>query len=86
MSNQPNFLIFDPLIDPIEDIIKIREKALQLYAEGKTIMEYDGEGTRFQRQFVDSVSNVLAQTRNFLKQVDPQKYGYILDRVKQVRI
>jgi uncharacterized Fe-S cluster-containing radical SAM superfamily protein len=79
-------LILDPRIDSIEDVLHIRREALKLYAEGKTIMEYHGEGASFKREFVDEIAEILWKTRIFLKQADPEKYGYIIRSTKQIRV
>ena len=68
----------DVHIDSIETVLLIREKALQLYAEGKTILEWTGEGTSTKKAFVAPIKEILEETRWFLKNADPKTYGYPL--------
>lgn len=79
------YQFLDPLIDSIDTVLSIREKALQLYAEGKTLLEWQGEGTSGKRVFVAPVEKILAETRMFLKQADPATYGYPITRMKVFR-
>lgn len=70
-------ILFDPIIDSEESILAIRAAAITIAAEGKTIMEYNGEGTSYTRKFTLPVEQVLSETRYCLKQINPQKYGFI---------
>ena len=72
-------ILFDPIIDSEESILAIRNLAMQLLStEGpKTVMEYNGEGTSYTRKFTLPVEQVLSETRYCLKQINPQKYGFI---------
>jgi hypothetical protein len=75
-NNATKGLLFDPIIDTEASILTIRAAALALVAEGKTIMEYNGEGTEYKRRFTLPVEQVLSETRYCLKQINPQKYGW----------
>lgn len=77
--------LFDPKIDSIETVLAIRAKALQLYAQGNTVMEWTGEGTSAKKAFVAPIMEILAETRWFLKNADPQTYGYPLTTKKIFR-
>lgn len=83
MMTQYQFL--DPLIDDIDVVLEIRAQALKLYAEGKTLIEWQGEGTSGKRVFVAPIEKILAETRMFLKQKDPATYGYPITRMKVFR-
>ena len=82
-TTQYQFL--DPLIDSIDLVLEIRAAALRLYSEGKTILEWESEGVSGKRVFVAPIQQILAETRYFLKQADPNTYGYPLTRMKVFR-
>ena len=79
------YIYLDPLIDTEADVLAMRKKATLLMQEGKTTMEWTGEGTSAKKAFVCPVLDILAETRYFLKSKNPQKYGYITTRNKQIR-
>lgn len=81
---QFNFL--DPLIDSEEEVLCIRKTALKLYTEGKTIIEYTGEGTSAGRSFVAPIESILAETRRCLKLMNPQKYGHVVRQSNMLRL
>jgi hypothetical protein len=83
-TTQYQFL--DPLIDDVDTVLAIRQAALKLYQEGKTIMEWSGEGTDVSREFVAPVEKILAETRMFLKQAMPDVYGYPIRNARVFRI
>jgi hypothetical protein len=83
-TTQYQFL--DPTIDTEDDILAIRAAAMALYKEGKSIIEWEGEGTRAKRAFVAPIEKILAETRMALKQGWPDKYGYPVNRVRPFRI
>lgn len=74
------FIYLDPLIDTEEAVLAIRAAAMALMQEGKTTMSWVGEGTQASKAFVAPVMDILMETRNFLKQKNPQKYGFIATR------
>lgn len=57
------------------DILAIRDKAVAMLKEGKTIMSYSDTGTSVSKQFVMPVKEVLAECRMALSQLDPEVYG-----------
>lgn len=76
----------DPLIDDVEMVLAIRANALKLLSQGVVRMEYTAEGTEWKKEFAAPVQAVLAETRAFLKNYDPQKYGYIARSSRQIRM
>lgn len=80
------YQFLDPLIDSIDDVLAIRQAALNLYKEGKTIMKWAGEGNEAERQFTAPIQQILAETRYFLKQADPATYGYPITKSRIFRI
>ena len=78
------FYLFDPAIDDIDTVLAIRAKALQLMLEGKTVMNWSGEGTSAEKQFTMPITKVLEETRYYLKQKDPATYGYPIIQVKPI--
>ena len=86
MSDLQSYLLLDPMIDDISDVLKIRAEALKLYREGKTFMKFSGEGTEAESEFVAPVERILAETRAFLKAADPMTYGFVVRRSQQIRI
>jgi hypothetical protein len=58
------------------DILAIRDKAVAMLKEGKTILSYSpGDGSSVSKQFVMPVKEVLAECRMALQQLDPDTYG-----------
>lgn len=57
------------------DIVAIRDKAVAMLKEGKTIMSYSDSGTNVSKQFVMPVKEVLAECKYALQQLDPDTYG-----------
>ena len=76
----------DPNIDSEEDVLKIRKAAMCAAAEGLEIMKWAGNGTEVEKQRVWNVAEVLAETRTFLKRVNPQAYGAIVRQSTVVRM
>lgn len=79
------YQFLDPQIDSIESVLEIRATAMQLYAEGKTILEWGGEANSTRKGFVAPIERILAETRMFLKQADPATYGFPLRNYKVFR-
>jgi len=57
------------------DILAIRDKAVSMLKEGKTIMSYSDSGTNVNKQFVMPVKEVLAECKMALQALDPDTYG-----------
>lgn len=57
------------------DILAIRDKAVAMLKEGKTIMSYSDSGTNVSKQFTMPVKEVLAECKMALQQLDPDTYG-----------
>ena len=57
------------------DILAIRDKAVSMLKEGKTIMSYSDSGTNVSKQFVMPVKEVLAECKMALQALDPETYG-----------
>ena len=57
------------------DILAIRDKAVAMFKEGKTIMSYSDSGSNVSKQFVMSPKEVLAECQHALKLLDPDTYG-----------
>lgn len=57
------------------DILAIRDKAVSMLKEGKTIMSYSDSGTNVNKQFVMPVKDVLGECLMALQQLDPETYG-----------
>lgn len=80
MPTNPPIGIFDPRIFSESDLLRLKERALCLLADGKTIMEYQGEGTNATRQFTMPINDMLAEIVWALKSINPGKYGPIATR------
>lgn len=83
-SNTAGFQL-DPLIDDVEDVLLIRAEALKAYKAGRQILEWTGEGTEVKKMWVAPVSEVLAETRRFLKLYDPSTYGHVVRQSTMLR-
>lgn len=79
------YLTLDVKIDSEEVVLDIRAKALALYAQGNTIMKWQGEGVSAEKSFVAPIKDILEETRIFLKSLNPAKYGYPLTNKKIFR-
>ncbi len=78
----PPMGIFDPKVFTEHDLLRLKERAFELLREGKTIMSYDGEGTSAGRQFTMPIADMLLEIVWSLKSINPQKYGYLANRVR----
>lgn len=78
------YLFLDPLIDDEATVLAIRAKALSLLQAGVTTLAWTGEGTSANKQFVAPVMDILNETRAFLKQKNPQRYGFLTSRSKVI--
>ena len=75
----------DPMIDEVEDVLQIRAAALAAYKAGRQILEWSGEGTEVTKMWVAPVTEVLAETRRFLKLYDPDTYGRVVRQSNMIR-
>ena len=82
MPVSPPLGIFDPKIFSETELLQIKAKCVCLLTEGKTIMTYSGEGTEAGRQFTMPPADMLAEVVWALKSINPQRYGYITQRVR----
>lgn len=78
------YIFLDPLIDTEESVLAIRARAMALLAQGITITSWQGEGTSASKQFTAPVMDILNETRAFLKQKNPQRYGFITNRSRVI--
>lgn len=74
------YLYLDPLIDDEATVLAIRAKAISLLQAGVTTLSWQGEGTSASKQFVAPCMDILNETRAFLKQKNPGRYGYLTSR------
>ena len=86
MSDSYHYNWLDPRIDSEADVLCIRKKAMELLREGTTVMSWQGQGTEANRQFTAPVSEILAETRYCLKQMNPIKYGPIVRQTQVLRL
>lgn len=78
------YLFLDPLIDDEATVLAIRARAIALLQAGIQTMSWTGEGTSASKQFVAPCMDILNETRAFLKQKNPVKYGYLTSRSKVI--
>lgn len=64
------------------EILRMRDTALKLITENKTIMTYAGEGTSATREFTMPIPELMAEITFALQSRWPAKYGWRADRVK----
>jgi hypothetical protein len=72
--------LLDPNIWTEQQLLALKDRCFELLLEGKTIMNYLGEGTSAGRQFVMPIPDMLQEITWSLKSQNPQKYGYRSDR------
>ena len=82
---ETNYCYFDIFIDSEEDVLLIRKKALELMRGGVKVMHWSGEGTESTKEFVAPVLEVLQETRQFLKTLNPGRYGYMTNSARMIR-
>ena len=70
-------VLLDPNILSEDELLNIYKSAVKLYAEGKTVMQWSGEGTESTKAFTAPIADILREARYALKQKNPAKYGYI---------
>jgi hypothetical protein len=61
------YKLLDPRIDDIDYVYSLRAKAQALLLEGKTLMEWSGEGSSGKKVFPVSVEVVLEETKWFIR-------------------
>jgi hypothetical protein len=86
MSDAYHYNWLDPIIDSEATVLAIRSQAMSLLRQGKTLMEWEGEGTSSKKAWVAPVSEILAETRYCLKQINPGKYGAIVRQTQVLRL
>lgn len=74
--------IFNTL--PIDTVVAIQQKAVALILEGKTIMEWSGEGTSATKQFTMPITDILEECSYTLRSLDPATYGNLLIQIKPI--
>lgn len=84
-SNTSGFQL-DPLIDSIDEVLEIRAAAIRAMKDGRVVLEWQGNGTSAKKEFVAPVSEILAETRTFLKLADPDTYGHIVRQSNVLRL
>jgi len=57
------------------DILAIRDKAIAMFKEGKTIMSYSDSGSNVNKSFVLAPKEVLSECQMALSLLDPETYG-----------
>lgn len=60
---------------PIVEVLQIQAKAMALYQEGKTIMNYGDQGTSVGKAFTAPPKEVLEECIYALRVLDPDTYG-----------
>jgi hypothetical protein len=75
-------LLLDPNILSEDDLLALYNKAFQLLLAGKTVMEFEGEGTKFKYDFPIPVATMLSETRYALRQKNPAVYGHNCTQIK----
>ena len=77
------YRFLDPRVDDIDTVMALRQKALALLAEGKTVMRWGGEGTNVDKAFVVPLEQVLEETKYFIRDYNGQ---YPVTTVKVVHM
>jgi hypothetical protein len=58
------------------ELLAIKEKAVALITEGKTLMSYSDSGSSASRQMVLPAKEMLSEALFALSRLDPATYGY----------
>lgn len=69
-----------------DTVLAIQAKGIAMMLEGKTIMEWSGEGTDVKREFTMPIVDMLEECKYTLKNNWPEIYGYPVNRVRPFRI
>ena len=75
-------LLLNPKILTEDQALALYNKAFSLLLEGKTYMEFSGEGTEFKSVFPIPVATMLAEASYCLQQINPDVYGHILTQIQ----
>lgn len=75
-------LLLDPKILTEDQVLALYNKAFSLLLEGKTIMQWSGEGAEATKQFPIPIETMLAECRYCLRQINPSVYGHNSTMVK----
>ena len=75
-------LLLNPKIITEDQALALYNAAFNLLLEGKTYMEFSGEGTEFRTQFPIPVATMLAEAAYCLQQINPDTYGNIRTQVQ----
>ena len=75
-------LLLDPKILDEDTVLAIYNKAIALLLEGKTFMEFSGEGSEFRSQFPIPIQTMLSEARWCLREMNPAAYGHNSTQVK----
>ena len=86
MSNYTQGVLFDPKILSEQTLLDLYNTAVRLVLEGKTIMQFAGQGSEFTSKFPIDPMIVLSEARYALKQLNPSKYGNIVTNVQPIFI
>ena len=57
----------DTRVDDIDTVLALRKKCLDLVLEGKTLMQWSGEGSSGTKQFTIPISVMLEETKFFIR-------------------
>jgi monoamine oxidase len=58
-----------------EQLLAIRDKAVEMITEGKTLMSYSDSGSSASKQFAMPPKEMLGEAMFALSRLDPQTYG-----------
>ena len=73
----------DPRVDDIDTVLSLRQKAMAMLAEGKTVMRWSGEGTSVDKAFPIPLDQLLEETKYFIRDYNKQ---YAVNSVKVVHM
>ena len=62
--------------------LELYNRAFELVLEGRVYMDFQGEGSAFKSQFPIPVQTMLSEAAYALQQLNPQKYGHLLQQIK----
>jgi hypothetical protein len=65
-----------------DTILAIQAEAVSLVLQGKTVMQWSGEGTEATKKFAMNPVDVLEECNFSLKQLNPDTYGNLIKIVK----
>lgn len=79
-------VLLNPRIITEDQALAIYNKALSLLLEGKTYMQFSGEGSEFSAKFPIPVEQMLSEAAYCLQQINPSTYGNLLQQIKPMFI